>query len=85
MRYSLEFTESAVKELRNLDRQTQRRVTEKITALCENPFPPGVKKLKAEVDHLRIRVGDYRVVYRIDGARIVVVTVRIGHRKHVYR
>ena len=45
----------------------------------------GSKKLKAQPDHFRIRVSDYRVIYRIDGKRVVIVIVRIGHRKEVYR
>ncbi|MGD0990633.1 MAG: type II toxin-antitoxin system RelE/ParE family toxin [Candidatus Sulfotelmatobacter sp.] len=44
-----------------------------------------LKKLKAQPDHFRIRVGDYRVIYRIDGKRVVIVIVRIGHRREVYR
>jgi len=85
MRYSLEFTASASREFHDLDRQFQRRIAEKITALCDDPFPSGSKKLKGQADHFRIRVGDYRVIYRIDGKRIVIVIVRIGHRKDVYR
>jgi mRNA interferase RelE/StbE len=85
MRYSLEFTVSASREFRNLEHQVQRRIEEKITALCDDPLPPGSKKLKGQADHFRIRVGDYRVIYRIDGKRIVIVIVRIGHRKDVYR
>lgn len=85
MRYSLEFTASASREFKELDRQIRRRITERINALLDDPFPSGVKKLQAEVDHFRIRVGDYRVVYRIDGKRVVIVIVRIGHRKEVYR
>ena len=85
MRYVLEFTASAIREFRNLDKQLQRRITEKVTALCEDPFPPGSKKLKAQRDHFRIRVSDYRVIYRIDGKRVAIVIVRIGHRREVYR
>jgi mRNA interferase RelE/StbE len=59
-------------------KQLQRRITEKVTALCDDPFPPGSKKLKAQPDHFRIRVGDYRVIYRVDGKRVVIVIVRIG-------
>jgi mRNA interferase RelE/StbE len=85
MRYTLEFTASATREFRGLQRQLQRRITAKVTALCEDPFPPGSKKLKTQANHFRIRVGDYRVVYRIDGKRVVVVIVRMGHRREVYR
>lgn len=85
MRYSLEFTTSALREFKGLDRQIRRRITERINALLDDPFPAGVKKLQAGADHYRIRVGDYRVVYRIDGKRVVIVIVRIGHRREVYR
>lgn len=85
MRYGIEFTASATREFKALDRQIRRRVADKINALIENPFPSGVKKLQGEVEHFRIRVGDYRVIYRIDGTRVVIVIVRIGHRKEVYR
>jgi mRNA interferase RelE/StbE len=85
MRYALEFTASASREFRALDRQFQRRVSEKVNALCEDTFPPGSKKLKAQADHFRIRVGDYRVVYRVDGKRVVIVIVRVGHRREIYR
>jgi mRNA interferase RelE/StbE len=85
MRYALEFTASALREFRALDRPLQRRVAEKATALCEDAFPPGSKKLKGQADHFWIRVGDYRVIYRIDGNRVVIVVVRIGHRRGVYR
>jgi mRNA interferase RelE/StbE len=57
----------------------------KYTHLCEDPFPSGVKKLRGEPDHFRVRVGDYRVIYRIDGHRVGVVIVQIVHRREVYR
>ena len=85
MRYALEFTTSALREFRALDAQLQRRLTAKITQLCEDPFPSGVKKLQGEPDHFRIRVGDYRIIYRVDGRRVVIVIVQIGHRREVYR
>ena len=85
MHYTLEFATSAAREFRALDRQTQRRITEKLTALGDDPFPSGSKKLKGQGDHFRIRIGDYRVIYRVDGKRVVIVIVRIGHRKEVYR
>ena len=85
MRYGLEFTASASRELRSLSRHIQIRVIEKVKALCDDPFPPGVKKLPGEPGHFRIRIGDNQVVYRIDGARVIVVIVRVGHRQDVYR
>jgi mRNA interferase RelE/StbE len=85
MRYSLEFTTSALREYRSLERQMQRRIAEQIAELCIHPLPTSTKKLQAEPNHYRIRVGDYRIIYRLDGTRLVVVIVRIGHRRDVYR
>lgn len=85
MPYRLEFTASALRELRSLDAQTQRRVSVRLTSLCDDPLPSGVKKLQGLPGHFRIRIGDYRVIYRVDGQRVVIVIVRIGHRRDVYR
>ena len=54
-------------------------------ALAANPRPKGVKKLSGPDDLYRIRVGDYRIVYQIHDDRLIVLVVRIGHRKDVYR
>ncbi len=85
MPYTIDFTASALRELRALDSLTQRRVAAKIEELREDPFPPGVRKFQGEAGHWRIRVGDYRIIYRIERRRVVVVIVRIGHRREVYR
>ena len=85
MGYKLEFTTSALRELRTLDDQIQRRIAARVTSLCDDPFPSGVKKLQGLPGHFRTRVGDYRVVYRVDGQRVVIVIVRIGHRREIYR
>jgi mRNA interferase RelE/StbE len=85
MRYALEFTVSAAQEFRALDRQMQRRVSAKVAELATDPFPPGVQKFHGEEHHWRIRVGDYRVIYRVEKRRVVIVIVRIGHRREVYR
>ena len=54
-------------------------------ALAANPRPRGVKKLTGLDDLYRIRVADYRIVYQIQDDRLIVLVVRIGHRKDVYR
>ena len=85
MRYTAEFTTSALREFRALDRQVQRRIASKINKLCEDPFPAGIKKLHGQPDHFRIRLGDYRIIYRVEAHRLVIVIVQIGHRREVYR
>ena len=85
MPYAVEFTASALREFTALERAVQRRIATRIDALANNPFPPGSKKLQGEPDHYRIRVGDYRVIYRVEGKRLIVLIVKIGHRRDVYR
>lgn len=57
----------------------------KIAGLCDDPFPAGVKKLQGLPGHFRIRVGDHRGIYRLDGNKLIIVIVRVGHRREVYR
>ena len=53
-------------------------------AFAENPRPPGCKKLQGYKDQWRIRVGDYRVLYIIDDAELLVEVTRVRHRRDVY-
>jgi mRNA interferase RelE/StbE len=76
---------SALQEFHALDRQVQRRISTKISELSENPFPAGVKKFHGEANHWRLRIGDYRVIYRVEKHRVVIVVVPIEHRREVYR
>jgi mRNA interferase RelE/StbE len=85
MRYTLEFTASAAREFKKLERAVQRRIAPRIDELVKDPIPPGAKKLRGDPDHYRIRVGDYRIIYRIDGNGVAIVVVKIGHQREVYR
>ena len=84
MRYSVRFSPSAERDLAALDKPVQRRVVAKIEALAENPRPAGVTKLQGEANAWRIRVGDHRILYTIEDGRLVVLVVKIGHRREVY-
>ena len=53
--------------------------------MAENPFPSGIKKLEGEDGLYRLRVGDYRVLYQVQGKVLVVLIVGVGHRREVYR
>jgi mRNA interferase RelE/StbE len=61
------------------------RVNAAILALADDPYPPGSKKLQGEANLYRVRVGDYRVLYRIEDERLIVLVVNIGHRRDIYR
>ncbi len=83
--YSVVFARAARKELQNLDPQVARRILKHIEALVTDPRPSGAVKLEGAMDLWRVRVGEWRVVYRIsDGARLVDV-VAVRHRSAAYR
>lgn len=82
--YSIRIKRSAQKEIRALEQQPRKRVVRAIRALAEDPRPPGCEKLTVEQAY-RIRVGWYRVVYAIEDDALVVMVVRVAHRREVYR
>jgi mRNA interferase RelE/StbE len=57
----------------------------RIQALSTDPRPPGCEKLSGHPDRYRVRQGDYRVVYSVDDVERVVLVVKVGHRREVYR
>ena len=85
MPYLVEFAASALREFKRLERAVQRRIATHIDELASNQFPSGAKKLRGSPDHYRIRIGDYRVIYRVDGKRVTVLILKIGHRRDIYR
>jgi len=84
-RYSIQFAESAARSLARLPAAVRVRVATKIDALADNPYPAGTRKMKGVEHGYRLRVGDYRVVYDIFEDVVVVLILRVGHRKDVYR
>ena len=84
-RYSIEISRTAEKQLEKLNRDDQRRVVRAILALADDPRPQGSRKLAGYDDVFRIRVGRYRVLYSISGKKLVVIILKIGHRKDVHR
>src|SRR5262245_50272657 len=83
--YRVEISRPAYKQLDGLPPKLARRIAKKINSLETNPRPHGVEKLEGEVDLYRVRVGDYRVIYSIEDERLLVLVIRIGDRKDVYR
>ena len=83
--YRIEFRPRAEKELDALSRDAQRRIVRAIDALAEDPRPAGCVALKGGEGLLRIRVGPYWVIYLVEDDRLVVLVVRVGHRRGVYQ
>lgn len=85
MVYTVEFSPGAARDFRKLAREIRLRLRPRIDALADQPRPAGAKKLSASHELWRIRGGDYRIVYEIRDRILVVLVVRIGHRREVYR
>ncbi|OGQ80088.1 MAG: plasmid stabilization protein [Deltaproteobacteria bacterium RIFOXYA12_FULL_58_15] len=83
--YRIEFRPAAFRDFEKLDKSIQRRLGRKIESLATNPRPSGVKKLAGEYALWRVRVGDYRIVYGIEDDCLVVLVIRVAHRREVYR
>jgi mRNA interferase RelE/StbE len=83
--YKIVLTSVASRNLKALPRSVTRRVDAKLLGLSQNPRPQDSKKLRDRDGLLRVRVGDYRILYRVEDDRLIVLVVRIGHRRDVYR
>lgn len=81
--YRIEVRPAAVRALRKLDPQVRRRVQGTIALLAADPRPPGARALQGRPG-LRVRVGDYRIIYTVQDDVLLVVVVRLGHRRDVY-
>jgi len=84
MPYTIEIKSSALKELQALPVPIRDRVSSHIDNLAVQPRPIGSKKLSGSQAY-RIRVGMYRIVYEIQDQRLIIMIIRIAHRREVYR
>ena len=82
--YELFFRKSVAKDLRAFPARDVKRIMQRIRALADEPRPPGCEKLSGQ-ERYRVRQGAYRIVYEVEDARLIVLIVRVGHRKEVYR
>ena len=85
MAYTVIYQGPAEVALRKLPKKIQVRIIRKVDQLGADPFPHGTEKLTATVDLWRIRIGDYRVIYTVDHKELLVLVLKIGHRREVYR
>lgn len=83
-RYKIEFAKTVRKDLRKIPKQDVLRILYTIDRLKEDPRPIDSKKLKGQ-ELNRVRIGSYRVLYEIHDKVLLVVVVKVGHRKQVYK
>ena len=83
--YEIVFSKSAKKELFKLPNSVIEKIDKAILSLAENPKPMGCIKLESFKDLYRIRIGNYRVIYRIENDVLIVEIVKIADRKEIYK
>jgi mRNA interferase RelE/StbE len=83
--YGIEIKRTARKRLAALAAPVAERIAEAINALASDPRPAGCRKLVGTDRVYRVRVGDYRVVYEVYDDRLLVLVIKLGHRREVYR
>jgi mRNA interferase RelE/StbE len=83
MAYTIELSPAAERQLKALPASLQKRLVPHILTLETEPRPSGIKKLDDDI--YRLRVGDYRIIYQIQDQALIILVLKVGHRKDVYR
>jgi mRNA interferase RelE/StbE len=83
--FRIEVSATAEKQIRSLGREDQVRALRTIRSLGTEPTPPGSRKIRGYDDVFRVRVGHYRVIYRVAGRRLLIIILKVGHRREIYR
>ena len=81
--YRIELRPAALRALRKLDPPTRRRLQGAIALLARDPRPPAARAMRGRPG-LRVRVGDYRIIYTVADEVLLVVVITLGHRRDVY-
>lgn len=82
--YELVFRKSVAKDLRAFPNQDVARILQRVRALADVPRPAGCEKLSGQ-ERYRVRQGVYRIIYEIKDDKLMVLIVKVGHRRDVYR
>ncbi|SMH47171.1 mRNA interferase RelE/StbE [Rathayibacter oskolensis] len=85
MSYSIVYSRAAAKAFRGIHPNDQRSIKAAVEGLTVEPRPPGAIQLVGGGGEYRVRVGDYRIVYDIQDGELVILVLRVAHRREVYR
>ena len=83
-RFDLVFKECVSNDLKEIPKQDVQRILERIDTLRDEPRPQGSVKLSGK-EYYRVREGVYRIIYEIQDTQLVVIVIKVGHRREVYR
>lgn len=84
MSYRITLAPAAARQLRKFDPQVRRRIQAALELLAGEPRPPAATRLVGGSGEWRVRTGDYRIIYEIHDDQLLVLVLRIGHRRDVY-
>ena len=82
--YNIKFEKRVSRDLKKIDKKEIPVILDQINQLTENPYPSNASKLKGR-DAWRIRTGNYRIIYSVVEHDLLILVVKIGHRKDVYQ
>jgi mRNA interferase RelE/StbE len=85
LKYRIEVKRSAAKALKKIPKPDRKRVSEKIDSLAEKLPNPDITKMKGNNPFHKVRIGNYRIIYEIQDDVLLILIVKIGHRKDIYR
>jgi mRNA interferase RelE/StbE len=83
-KFNLVFKESVSKDLKDVSKQDVQRILERTDALRNDPHPFGSVKLSGK-EYYRVRQGNYRIIYEVQDTQLVIILIKVGHRRDVYR
>jgi mRNA interferase RelE/StbE len=82
--YNIRFGESVHKDLKIIPKKDLKKILSRIDSLAIEPHPYGCKKLAGQ-ENYRVRQGNYRIIYSIRNIELIILILKIGHRKDIYR
>ncbi|HEX4101221.1 MAG: type II toxin-antitoxin system RelE/ParE family toxin [Pseudonocardiaceae bacterium] len=85
MIYHVALAPAAARQLRKFEPQVRRRIQAAIELLATEPRPPASTRLVGGASEWRVRTGDYRIVYEIEDAQLLVLVLIVGHRREIYQ
>ena len=85
MTYRITLTPAAARQLRKFDPQVRRQMQAALELLSSSPQPPAATQLVGGAGEWRVRTGDYRIVYEIEDEELLVLVLRVGHRREIYK
>ncbi len=85
MTYRVTLAPSAARQLRRFDPQVRRRIQAALELLASEPRPPAAIQLVGGSGEWRVRTGDYRIVYEIHDDHLLILVLRMGHRREIYQ